>query len=152
MSISNDKILLLQNGTEGASVENAQWSDNLPVLFQAKVIESFENSHYFEGVGRPTDGYEADQQLLVDLRTFAVAAAPAPAATVAFSARFLSGGRMLATRVFEATVPLTDVDGPAAAAGLNKAFGTTVQELVEWAAASTAPTASIEPDKGDSTP
>lgn len=136
MSLSSDKILIAQNGNEGASIDNAQWSDNLPVLVQAKLIESFENSGYFQAVGRPIDGYEADQQLLTELRSFRIVTEPAPAATVAISAKLLSNGRMLATRVFDASVPLSAVDGRTAAAGLNEAFQQTVQKLVGWVAES----------------
>jgi phospholipid/cholesterol/gamma-HCH transport system substrate-binding protein len=135
MSLSSDKILIAKEGSEGASIENAQWSDNLPVLFQAKVIESFEDSDYFQAVSRPIDGFDADDQLLTELRAFRAVTVPKPAATVAFSAKILSGGRILATRVFEATVPISATDGPAAAAGLNQAFEATVKELVAWAAA-----------------
>ncbi len=134
MSLSSDKILIAKGAGVGASIENAQWSDNLPVLFQAKVIESFEDSGYFQAVGRPTDGFEADEQVLTDLRTFRIVTTPEPAAAVAFSAKILSGGRMKATRVFEAAVPIAATDGAAAAAGLNEAFAKTVKALVEWAA------------------
>ena len=35
---------------------NARWSDNLPVLFQEKVIQSFENAGYSQAVSRTRDG------------------------------------------------------------------------------------------------
>jgi phospholipid/cholesterol/gamma-HCH transport system substrate-binding protein len=146
MSLSSDKILIARAGSEGASIENAQWSDNLPVLFQAKMIESFENSGYFQAVGRPTDAFEADEQVLTDLRTFRIVTTPEPAAAVAFSAKILSGGRMKATRVFEAAVPIPATDGAAASAGLNQAFEKTIKELVQWAAKNSgAPGASAAP-------
>jgi len=134
MSLSSDKILIAKGGSEGGSIENAQWSDNLPILFQAKVIESFEDSGYFQAVGRPLDGFEADDSVLTELRSFRIVTAPEPAAVVAFSAKILSGGRIKATRVFEATVPIASTDGAAAAAGLNQAFDKTVKALVPWAA------------------
>jgi ABC-type uncharacterized transport system auxiliary subunit len=110
------------------------------------MIESFENSGYFQAVGRPTDAFEADEQVLTDLRTFRIVTTPQPAAAVAFSAKILSGGRMKATRVFEAAVPIAATDGAAASAGLNEAFGKTVKELVQWAAKNSgAPAASAAP-------
>jgi len=134
MSLSSDKILIAREGSEGASIENAQWSDNLPVLFQAKVIESFEDSGYFQAVARPNDAIEADNQILTELRTFRIVTTPEPAAAVAFSAKILTGGRIIATHVFETSVPVAATDGAAAAAGLNKAFDQTVKALVTWAA------------------
>jgi len=141
MSLSSDKILIARGGSVGASIQNAQWSDNLPVLFQAKMIESFEDSGYFQAVGRPIDGFEADDQVLTDLRTFRIVTTPAPAAVVAFSAKILTGGRMKATRVFEASVPITATDGAAAAAGLNQAFDKTMRQLIPWAANNIGPPA-----------
>lgn len=147
MSLSSDKILIAKEGSEGASIDDAQWSDNLPVLFQAKVIESFEDSGYFQAVSRPIDGFDADVQVLTELRTFRIASAPEPTAAVAFSAKILSGGRIIGTRVFEATVPITATDGPAAATGLNKAFDDTVKALVLWAAANIGPPAAAAPNE-----
>ena len=138
MSLSSDRIIVAQNGSEGASIENAQWSDNLPVLVQAKLIESFENSGYFQAVSRPIDGFEADLQVHTDLRSFRILGGPQPTANVAFSAKILSNGQMIATRVFEASVPIAALDGRTATAGLNKAFDETVRKLVVWAAESAA--------------
>ena len=153
MSLSSDKILIDRDGSVGASIENAQWSDNLPVLFQAKVIESFEDSGYFQAVSRPIDAFEADDQVLTDLRTFRIVTTPEPAAVVAYTAKILNGGRMKATRVFEARVPISGTDGAAAAAGFNQAFGETLKALVPWAAANIAPPstpgAEPEPDPVD---
>jgi phospholipid/cholesterol/gamma-HCH transport system substrate-binding protein len=151
MSLSSDKILIAREGSEGASIENALWSDNLPVLFQAKVIESFEDSGYFQAVGRPMDGFEADDQVLTDLRTFRIVTQPEPAAAVAFSAKILSGGRMTATRVFEAAVPISATDGATAAAGLNQAFAQTVAQLVPWVADNVSAPAP-QPPAADDTP
>lgn len=134
MSMSSDKILIARDGSEGASIPNAQWSDNLPVLFQVKVIESFENSDYFQAVGRPFDAFEADNQLLTDLRTFRIETDPKPVATVAFSAKILSKGRILDSKVFEVSVPIDNVEGATAADGLNTAFDQAVRQLVTWAA------------------
>jgi phospholipid/cholesterol/gamma-HCH transport system substrate-binding protein len=145
MSLSTDKILIDRDGSVGASIENAQWSDNLPVLFQAKVIESFENSGYFQAVSRPLDAFEADDQVLTDMRSFRIVATPQPAAVVAYTAKVLTGGRMKATRVFEASVPIAAIDGASAAAGLNKAFDETVKALVPWAAANIGPPAAAAP-------
>jgi phospholipid/cholesterol/gamma-HCH transport system substrate-binding protein len=139
MSMSSDKILIARDGSVGASIQNAQWSDNLPVLFQAKEIESFENSGYFKIATRPIDLLEADQQVVTDLRTFRIVTEPETAATVEFASKILSGSEIKASRVFKATVPITGTDSATAAAGLNEAFQKTMKELVEWAAANSSP-------------
>ncbi len=154
MSMSSDKIMIAKGGSVGASIENAQWSDNLPVLFQAKMIESFEDSKYFQAVGRPLDGFEADDQLTTEIRTFRIVTEPEPAAVAAFSAKILNAGRIKAQRVFTATVPITATDGATAAAGLNQAYAQTMKELVPWAAEHVGPPAPppAETEMPDETP
>lgn len=139
MSMSSDKILIARDGSVGASIQNAQWSDNLPILFQAKEIESFENSGYFKIATRPIDLLEADQQVVTDLRNFRIVTEPETAATVEFASKIISGSEIKASRVFKATVPITGTDSATAAAGLNEAFQKTMKELVEWAAANSSP-------------
>jgi ABC-type uncharacterized transport system auxiliary subunit len=138
MSLSSDKVLIALDETDGTTIDDAQWSDNLPVLVQAKLIESLENSHYFQSVGRPVDGYEADQQLITELRAFRIVAAPTASANVAISAKILSNGRIITTHVFDVSVPIAGVDPSSAVAGLNQAFGVIVQQLVAWVAATPA--------------
>lgn len=154
MSLSSDKILVARDGSVGASIENAQWSDNLPILFQTKVIESFENSGYFAAVSRPIDMLDADAQLMTELRTFRIDTTPEPTAVVAYSAKVLAGGRLAASRLFEARVPIAAVDGASAAAGLNDAFDKTVRELVAWTAENSPAPASPEaaPEAPDAMP
>jgi phospholipid/cholesterol/gamma-HCH transport system substrate-binding protein len=134
MSLSSDKILIALDDTDGTTIDDAQWSDNLPVLVQAKLIESLENSHYFQSVGRPVDGYEADRQLITEVRAFRIVAGPTASANVALSAKILSNGRIIATHVFDVSVPIAAVDPSRAVAGLNQAFAEVLQQLVLWAA------------------
>jgi phospholipid/cholesterol/gamma-HCH transport system substrate-binding protein len=78
---------------------DAQWSDRLPKLLQAKIIQSFENADYPQVVARPTEGLTADYQLLTDLRSFQVALLPKPGAEVEFLARILGRDcRLVASR------------------------------------------------------
>ena len=63
-----------------------QWSDNLPILFQEKVVQTFENAGFGAAVSRPRDGFTADYQLLLDIRRFVVATSPAPTAEIEFVA------------------------------------------------------------------
>jgi phospholipid/cholesterol/gamma-HCH transport system substrate-binding protein len=127
--------LLVRNASGGVAFGNGQWSDNVAKLFQAKIIESLENSGYLSAVGRPMDGLTADYQLLVDVRSFHISAAAEPVAEVEFAARLLdNGGRIAGSRVFAARVPAPSVDAPGAITALDEAFGKAVTDLVVWAA------------------
>src|SRR6266702_6059345 len=84
------KILVRPSGTEGPTFANARWSDNLPKLLYARVIQSFENANLLRSVTRPLDGLTADNQLLIDIRSFQLLMSAEPVADVEFAARILS--------------------------------------------------------------
>ena len=100
------KILVRPQVEESIALD-AQWSDSLPKLLQAKIIQSFENANYPQAVARPTEGLTADYQLLIDIRSFQVMLLPEPSADVEFSAKILAGdGRLVGSRIVHASVPV----------------------------------------------
>ena len=134
VTLDTQKILV--DPSAGEPLENAQWSDTIPKLFQEKIIQSFEASNYVGAVARPMEGLAADYQLLIDLRSFKITGpSAAPTARVEFAAKVLGeGGRIVGSRTFDAVVPAKDVSAAGAAAALNEAFGKAATSLVEWAA------------------
>ena len=135
VALDTQKLLVRPSAPEGAGFANAQWSDSVTKLFQAKVIQSFESANYLEAVGRPMDGLTADYQLLIDIRSFQISTSPEATANVEFTAKILgSNGRIVGSRVFGKNLPTRVTDAPAAAAALNEAFNAAVTELVVWTA------------------
>ena len=136
LMFDTQKILVRPSGGEGPTFANAKWSDNIPKLLQARIIQSFENANELKSVAKPMDGLAAGHQLLIDIRSFQFATTPAPTAEVEFSAKILGdNGKIIDARIFHASVPATAADAPAAAAALDEAFGKTAIELVVWASA-----------------
>jgi phospholipid/cholesterol/gamma-HCH transport system substrate-binding protein len=116
------KILVQSKDVQGQSFDNVQWSDSLPKLFQARIVQSFENAGYGR-VGREIDGLAANFKLLIDIRVVRLAAAPDPTAEVEFGAKIMDeDGRIVETRLFRATAPADAVNAPAAAAAIDIAF------------------------------
>jgi phospholipid/cholesterol/gamma-HCH transport system substrate-binding protein len=135
LAFNSDKITVAPAAGETTALADAQWSDNLPILFQEKVVQTFENAGFGASVSRPRDGFTADYQLLLDIRRFVVATSPAPMAEIEFVAKILGpDGKIVVARTFEATAPATAIEAAAAAASLNEAFGKGVSALVPWAA------------------
>ena len=66
------KILVRPIPSEDPTFANAEWSDNVPRLLQAKIIQSFENAGLSQAVARPTEGIAADKQLTIDIRKFQI--------------------------------------------------------------------------------
>jgi phospholipid/cholesterol/gamma-HCH transport system substrate-binding protein len=142
LAFDTPKIIVAPGAGESPPVETAQWRDNIPKLFQAKVIESFENSNYMAAVARPVEGLTADYQLLIDIRNFQISPAgsglvPADSATpvahVEFAAKVLGeNGRIIGSRTFDATVPARQSDTAGAVRALDEAFGKAAADLVVW--------------------
>lgn len=114
---------------------NSRWSDRLPRLVQARMVQAFENANRLRSVGRPGDGLDADFQLVTDLRSFEVLVEPGPSAVVEISAKIVSvsTGRIGPARLFSARVPLADDGIGSGIAGLDAALNQVLAEIVPWA-------------------
>ena len=133
VALNTQRILVQDGAGEVPSFDDSQWSDSVPKLVQAKLIQGFENAGY-DRVGNDTQGLVADHQLILDIRTFHIATAPNRVAEVEFMAKLATpDGAITATRSFKATAPVAGEDAAAAAAALNQAFGSAAKELVTWA-------------------
>jgi phospholipid/cholesterol/gamma-HCH transport system substrate-binding protein len=157
MGFNTDKILLQPAEGESVPLANARWTDNLPVLFQEKVIQSFENAGYARSVSRTRDGIDADYQLLLDIRLFHISTA-SQAAEIEFVAKLLDrGGKIVNARTFQATAPVTGGEAPAYVDAMDEAFTKLQTELLEWtiealADAPLPPPVSVEPSSGQGPP
>jgi phospholipid/cholesterol/gamma-HCH transport system substrate-binding protein len=133
LMFDTQNVLVRSENGSNAKIPDVQWSDNLPKLVQAKVIQSFENAKYLQAIARPMEGLAADRQLLIDIRNFQISDAPARSAEVEFTAKVLDkDGKIVNARVFKAVVAAKGADAPTAILALDEAFGKTVTELVLW--------------------
>lgn len=136
LMFDTQKILVRPSGAEGPTFSNAKWSDNIPKLLHARIIQSFENANLLRSVARPMEGLTASHQLLIDIRSFQLSLYAAPQAEVEFSAKILDdGGKIVDARIFRAAVPCSMTDAQTGAAAMDEAFGKATVELVVWASA-----------------
>jgi phospholipid/cholesterol/gamma-HCH transport system substrate-binding protein len=154
MGFNTDKILLQPAEGESVPLANARWGDNLPVLFQEKVIQSFENGGYARSVSRTRDGVEGDFQLLVDIRRFHISTDGEPAAEIEFVAKLLdSSGKIVNASTFQATAPAKASDAKAYVEAMDQGFAKVQAELLKWATgvldATPQPPVSVEPTPPD---
>ncbi len=114
---------------------NAQWSDALPALVQAKLLQSFENYDIAHAPLRADNLSEGGLRLVTDLRQFEVVLEPSPHASISLSAKLVDGtGHLQAARIFEKSAPLDSLTPAGAAAAFNRAFDAVARELVLWTA------------------
>ena len=123
MGFNTDKILLQPEAGESVPLANARWGDNLPILLQAKVIQSFENAGYAKSVSRTRDGVTGDYQLLIDIRRFHISTAPEAVADIDFVAKLTNkDGKIIAASTFQATAPAKGSDAQAYVDAIDEAF------------------------------
>jgi phospholipid/cholesterol/gamma-HCH transport system substrate-binding protein len=128
-----ERFLVGSGESEKIAFEDSKWSDSIPLLFRAKIIETFENAGYFR-TGGDMQGLTADRQLLSDIRAFRITSGATPVAEIEIAAKLVSAdGQVLDARVFQSSEPVAEVTAPAAAAALNKSFGRVATDLVTWA-------------------
>jgi len=112
---------------------NAQWSDSLPALVQAKLLQSFENYDIAHAPLRGDALSEGGTRLLIDLRQFEIATSPSPQAMIALSAKIVDGGGHLkAARIFQETAPIDAVSPAGARSAFDQAFAALARKLVLW--------------------
>ena len=114
---------------------DAQWSDSLPALVQAKLLQSFENYDIAHAPVRADPADTAGRRLVTDLRKFEISAGPEPKATIALSARIIDGaGQVKAARIIEKSAPIDGLAPGKASSAFNRAFDELARDLIVWVA------------------
>jgi phospholipid/cholesterol/gamma-HCH transport system substrate-binding protein len=127
------KILIRSGAGTYSNVNAAQWADNLPKLFQARIVQSFENAHQLSAVSRPLEQLTAEYRLELAIRSFQITLEPSPNAVVDVTARLVNDkGVVAGARMFTASIPAKSTDAPDAVAALNQAFSQVAGEIVVW--------------------
>jgi phospholipid/cholesterol/gamma-HCH transport system substrate-binding protein len=137
VALDTQKIIVAPAAGTGPPMESAQWSDAIPKLLQARIVQSFENANVVGAVARPMEGLTPDYQLIIDVRTFEIERSPNDklVAHVAFAAKILGDkGRIVASRSFDVEAPASGTGASEATAALNDAFRGAATQLVEWTA------------------
>jgi len=112
---------------------NAQWSDSLPALVQAKLLHSFENYDIAHAPLRGDSLSEGGVRLVIDLRRFDIATAPELKADIAISAKLIDGtGQLKAARIFEQASAMDGLTPAQAAAAFGRAFDRLARDVVLW--------------------
>jgi phospholipid/cholesterol/gamma-HCH transport system substrate-binding protein len=134
MGFNTDKILLQLSGGESVPVANARWGDNLPILVQAKVIQSFENAGYTKSISRTRDGVTGDYQLLIDIRSFQISTASEPAtAEIDFVAKLVDkDGKIINASTFQRNASVKGADSQAYVNAIDGVFAKLASDLVAW--------------------
>jgi cholesterol transport system auxiliary component len=129
----SDKIIIRTAQGGVATLPGVQWSDRLPKLFQARLIQTFENGRRIQAVGRPGDRLVPAAQLNTEIRAFGIEEATGEA-VVEISAKIVNdrSGRILAGEIFVSRHAVGAINGPAASAALDLATQSIMRDIVRW--------------------
>ena len=132
LDVDSDRILV-REGLRLALLPGGRWPQQLPSLFRARLVETFQNA----GLARSLagDGAGADYELDLDIRSFELDAATSEA-HVDVAARIVAvmGGRVADVRIFEARVPVASADVGAVVAALDRASAIVMSRIVAFVA------------------
>jgi cholesterol transport system auxiliary component len=133
-ALDSEQIVIRLSGVEIQYLSKARWSDRLPKMVQAKLIQAYENTGKLGGVGKPGEGLAIDFQVVTDIRAFQVETNGATQANIEIYAKLLNdrNGTVKAQRVFRATAPVDGAGNRAYIAALDRAFSQVTAEIVEW--------------------
>lgn len=132
-ALETDRLMVRPQADQVSYYKGVAWSDRLPRLVQARIIETFQNSGAVKAVSSGTGQYA----LVTDLRAFQIDVTSGKAfAEIEIFAKLVNtgSGKVVATKGFSARVPAT-TDSPAdAIAALNQAFTEVLQDTTTWVA------------------
>lgn len=133
-AIDTDRIVVKPRANEVTYLSGAQWSDRLPRLVQARLIQTFQDASRLTTVARPGEGVDGDNQLLTEIRAFEIDASRGAVARVEMTVRLVGtrSGRVVAGEVFRAEVA-GSTEPRAAAAALDRALLEVLTRVVAWA-------------------
>ncbi|WP_075288923.1 ABC-type transport auxiliary lipoprotein family protein [Pararhizobium arenae] len=133
-ALDSDQVVVRLSGSEIQYLAKSQWSDRLPKMVQAKLVQTFENTGKVGGVGKPGEGLAIDFQVITDIRSFEVSTEGADTGVVEIFAKIVNDrtGDVVAQKVFRATAPARGGSNPAFIDALNAAFEQVSADIVSW--------------------
>lgn len=132
-AIDSDRIIVKPTPSVVTYLAGAQWSDTVPRLLQAKLVEAFENAGATAATAKPGDGLIVDYQLVSDVRRFEVYNG---VATIELSIKLLTDqtGLVRETRIFTSSARAGGEDPDAIVAAFDAAFDGLARDIVTWVA------------------
>ena len=139
-AVSTDRIAVQPSPFEVEYLPRARWVDRAPLIIQALLIESYENSGRVDAVGRSAIGLSADYIIVTDVREFQARVpdgAPEDSplqAQVRLNIKivYTELDRIIPSNSFERTVTTASDDTKDVVAAFDQALGSTMRNAVEW--------------------
>jgi cholesterol transport system auxiliary component len=131
-ALDTERIAGRPTPSEYAYLPGAVWSDRLPKLLQARLVETLQNTGRVRAVSVPGQGLLIDYQVILDVRAFEYRS---EGAVVDFAVRVMNdrNGRVARSGVFRHVVPVEGRGTSAVVTALNRAMEAAFTEIAAWA-------------------
>ena len=135
-ALDSERILVRGSDNSLAYLGGAQWAERLPSVVQARLVQSFENTHSLSRVARPGDRIVPDYQLDCEIRAFELDVASGQA-VVEIEAKLVDDhtGKITRSRTFSQHLAQSSNEPKAVTQPLNQALGDVMSQMVLWTAA-----------------
>jgi cholesterol transport system auxiliary component len=131
-ALDSDRIAARPSPAEYAYLPGAVWSDRLPKLLQARLVQTLQNSGRARAVAVPGQGILVDFQVVLEVRAFELAQ---EGAVADFVVKVMddTNGRIVGTRSFRNVVPVSSRGNAAVVQALDQAMDQAFVEIANWA-------------------
>ncbi len=140
-ALNNSRIAVVPQGDLISSYKGARWSDPAPVLLRNRLLDGFISDGRVRGVSNDDSTVQGTFELGGELQAFqSEYAAGRVTVRVRLDARLVDGRsqRILASRRFEVSQPLTSTAVPGVVAGFGQASDRLTAQVIEWTLAQAA--------------
>ncbi|MGY4491441.1 ABC-type transport auxiliary lipoprotein family protein [Pseudomonas sp. TE3610] len=134
-ALNNPRIAVVPQGDLISSYKGARWSDPAPVLLRNRLLDGFISDGRVRGVSNDDSTVQGTFELGGELQAFqSEYSAGSVTVRVRLDARLVDGRsqRILASRRFEVSQPLTSAAVPSVVAGFGQASDRLTAQVVEW--------------------
>lgn len=139
-ALDTTRIALSRSPTTLDYFADAAWTDRLPVILQARLVDSFDNAHRLVALAGEASAAHSDAILAIALRHFEAQydGSGAPRWRIELTADLISATdrKVIATRTFVGEAPAPQNDMSAIVATADEAWRGVAKEIVDWATAS----------------
>lgn len=131
-ALDTDRIAARPTPAQYAYLPAAVWSDVLPKLLQARMIETLQNRGRVRAAAQPGQGLLIDYQLLLSVRAFEL---QQEGAVAEFGVKLMDdrNGTVIRSRDFRKIVPLAANDTANIVAALDAAMDAAFVDIARWA-------------------
>ena len=130
-ALDSERILVRSGPEEIAYLPGAQWGDRLPLLVQARLVQSLENSHLLAAVSRTGQGVTGDWSMSGEVRRFEIDV-PSGEAVVEITVKLANNanGRIVGAMVARGVAPGSAGKPEMATSALDAALAEALREIV----------------------